>query len=90
MQPQTQLVITEGNYLLLDEGPWADVAALLDQVWYVELDDAVRRARLVRRHQQFGRSPQEARAWEAATDEPNARCIAATRARAHLVFHWAG
>lgn len=88
--PQTQLVITEGNYLLLDEGPWAAVAPLLDQAWYVEVDDALRRARLLRRHEQFGRSAEEARGWEAATDEPNARRIAATRARAHLVFHWAG
>ena len=82
--PQTQLVITEGNYLLLDEAPWNAVAPLLDACWYVEVDDALRRARLVRRHEQFGRSPQEARDWEAATDEPNARRIAATRGRASL------
>ena len=86
--PQTQLVITEGNYLLEADGPWAEVAPLLDAAWYVEVDDALRRERLVRRHEQFGRSAQEARAWEAATDEPNARRIAATRARAHLVVAW--
>jgi pantothenate kinase len=86
--PQTQLVITEGNYLLLDEAPWNAVAPLLDACWYVEVDDALRRARLVRRHEQFGRSPQEARDWEAATDEPNARRIAATRARASLSVAW--
>ena len=86
--PQTQLVITEGNYLLLDEGPWAAVAALLDEAWYVDVDEAARRARLVRRHEQFGRSPEEARAWEAATDQPNAVRIAATRARAQRVVHW--
>ena len=83
--PQTRLVITEGNYLLLDEGPWAGVAPLLDEVWYVEVDDALRVERLVRRHQQFGRSREEALAWVAQTDEPNARRIAATRARAHRV-----
>lgn len=88
--PQTQLVITEGNYLLLDQGPWAGVAALLDASWYVEVDDALRRARLVRRHEQFGRGPQDARDWEAATDEPNARRIAATRGRAQHVLHWNG
>ena len=83
--PGTQLVITEGNYLLLQDGPWADVAPLLDEVWYVEVDDALRLERLVRRHQQFGRSPEEARAWVEQTDEPNARRIAATRERAHRV-----
>ena len=88
--PQTQLVITEGNYLLLDQGPWAEVAPLLDACWYIELDDALRRERLLRRHEQFGRSPDQALAWEAATDAPNARRIAATRARAQLVLHWNG
>jgi pantothenate kinase len=86
--PQTQLVIAEGNYLLLDEGPWADVAALLDEVWYVDVDEKLRRDRLVRRHQQFGRSADAAADWVASTDEPNARLIAATKARASLVFEW--
>lgn len=81
--PQTRLVITEGNYLLLQEDAWAEVAPLLDEVWFVEVDDALRVERLVRRHQQFGRSAAQARAWVAQTDEPNARRIAATRERAH-------
>lgn len=84
--PQTQLVITEGNYLLLDEGAWARAAPLLDEVWYVDVDDDLRRERLVRRHEQFGRSRDAALAWVAHTDEPNARRIAATRGRAQHVI----
>jgi pantothenate kinase len=87
--PTTQLVITEGNYLLHDVGPWAGAAAMLDEVWYVDIDDALREERLVRRHRQFGRSLEEARAWVAGTDAPNARLIAATRVRAHHVLPWA-
>ena len=34
--PRAKLVITEGNYLLLNEPPWHEVRALLDQVWYVD------------------------------------------------------
>ncbi len=86
--PSTQLVITEGNYLLRDVGPWAGAAAMLDEVWYVDIDDAVREQRLVQRHQQFGRSAEAARDWVASTDAPNARLIAATRARAHHVLLW--
>ena len=86
--PATQLVITEGNYLLVDSGPWAGVAALLDEVWYVEVDDVMRTDRLVQRHESFGRSAQAARDWVAGTDEPNARLIAATRARAQHLFRW--
>jgi len=85
---RTQLVITEGNYLLLDDGPWAHVAGLLDEVWYVDVDDEVRLHRLTRRHEQFGRSADEAAAWVAGTDEPNARLIEASRARASFVFQW--
>lgn len=88
VQPDTQLVIVEGNYLLLDDGPWAGVAACLDEVWYVEVDDDLRRERLVQRHQRFGRSAEAARAWVLSTDEPNAVRIAATRARAQWVLGW--
>ncbi len=86
--PTTQLVITEGNYLLLQLGAWREVAGLLDEIWYVDVDDTLRSQRLLRRHEQFGRSPEAARAWVAATDEPNARLIEATRPRAHHLFEW--
>ena len=89
VRPETPLVITEGNYLLLEEGPWAGVAPLLDEVWYVEVDDQLRLERLLRRHQQFGRSREAAQAWVAQTDEPNARRIAATRPRAHHILRLA-
>ena len=85
---RTQLVITEGNYLLLDEGPWAGVKGLLDEIWYVDVPDEVRLHQLTRRHEEFGRSAEEAAAWVAATDEPNARLIEASRAKASFIFRW--
>ena len=85
---KTQLVITEGNYLLHDEGAWASIAGLLDEVWFVDVDDGLRNDRLVQRHQQFGRSHEAALAWVAGTDEPNARLIDATKTRADVVFSW--
>nr|WP_315187491.1 nucleoside/nucleotide kinase family protein [uncultured Albidiferax sp.] len=84
----TQLVITEGNYLLLDNGPWAGVAPLLDDVWYVDVDDTLRTDRLTQRHEHFGRSRQDAIDWVTSTDAPNADVIAATRAKAQLLFRW--
>src|SRR6478735_4622439 len=44
--PEIRLVITEGNYLLLDEAPWNEVAALLDEIWFVELEQDERMRRL--------------------------------------------
>jgi pantothenate kinase len=83
--PSARLVVTEGNYLLLPDGGWERVRPLLAEVWFVEVDDDVRRARLVRRHEEFGKSPEAARAWVEHVDEPNARVITATRDRADLV-----
>ncbi len=90
IRAETRLIVTEGNYLLLDQGDWSGVAALLDECWYVHSDDALRVERLTQRHVRFGRTPEQARAWVASTDEPNARAIAATRGRAHWVFCWEG
>lgn len=89
VQPNTPLVITEGNYLLLRDGHWAQVAALLDEVWYVDVADDLRVSRLLRRHESFGRSPEAAREWVERSDEANARLIAATRERADWIFRWA-
>jgi pantothenate kinase len=83
--PATPLVITEGNYLLLDRGHWTAVRALLDEVWYIDVNPEVRMRRLVARHVRFGRAEAQARAWVASTDEPNAVLIAATQVRADLI-----
>jgi len=90
VEAHVPLVITEGNYLLLDEGGWAGVRPLLDACWWIEVDDALRRERLVARHRRFGRSAEAARRWVESTDEPNARRIAAGQARADHVFRWPG
>jgi len=88
--PETPLVITEGNYLLLDHEPWAAIRGLLDEIWFVDIDHAVRRERLIKRHMQFGRSQAAAEAWVANTDEPNAIRIEATKVRADVLFNWKG
>jgi pantothenate kinase len=79
------LVITEGNYLLLQADGWQDVAGLLDECWYIDVDDEERRRRLVSRHIAHGRDPAAAAAWVHSVDEPNARRIALTRTAATAV-----
>lgn len=81
--PTASIVITEGNFLLLENDGWAQVAPLLDEVWYVELADDTRRARLVDRHRLFGKTESAARDWVAEIDEANALLIASTKARAN-------
>lgn len=85
VEPDVTLIITEGNYLLLDHGGWADVRKLLDEAWYVEVDNDVRIERLIDRHVEHGKRPDHARDWVLRSDEANARLVAATRHRADLV-----
>lgn len=78
---EVSLVVTEGNYLLSD-GPWAGTADLIDEVWYLDLPEPVRRERLIARHRRYGRSPEVARTWADGSDQRNADLVAATRHRA--------
>lgn len=83
--PDVPLVITEGNYLLLRSGPWAQVAALLDEVWYIDLAEDTRLRRLIGRHMEFGRDSAEARDRATGSDQRNAVLIEAGRDYASLV-----
>ncbi|MGW2516949.1 nucleoside/nucleotide kinase family protein [Streptomyces sp. NPDC001617] len=83
--PTARLVVTEGNYLLLDSGAWPRVRRQLDEVWFCELDEEERLRRLVARHEEFGKGHEEAVAWVLRSDQPNAELVAATRDRADLV-----
>jgi pantothenate kinase len=76
------LVITEGNYLLVDEGPWAAVRDLLDEAWYVVQDEDTRLRLLIDRHIAFGKAPDFARDWVMRSDQRNAELVATTRSRA--------
>jgi pantothenate kinase len=75
----TELVVTEGNYLLLDRPEWRAVRARLDEVWFLDAPDDVRRSRLVARHVSFGKSLVESEAWVARVDDANAALVAAGR-----------
>jgi pantothenate kinase len=86
VHPNCRLVVTEGNYLLVDEEPWRRAREHLDAVWFCEVDDSVRRSRLVARHVLFGKPADAAAAWVATTDEPNAELVGATKKDADVVI----
>jgi pantothenate kinase len=80
------LVITEGNYLLVDEGPWRDVRELLDETWFVVQDESTRVELLIARHIAFGKDPDFARDWVLRSDERNAELVETTRRRADALI----
>ena len=83
---ETKVVIVEGNYLLHDSGGWEVIAKLLDELWFIDVDDEKRLERLIARHIAFGKSPADAQSWSLGSDEVNARTIATGRSRAHAVI----
>ncbi len=51
------LVIAEGTFLLSQQGNWPQVLPLLDQSWFVHLEDESGHERLIRRHNKQGMVP---------------------------------
>lgn len=85
VDPEARLIVTEGNYLLDDDEPWPGVREALDEVWFVDCAPDERRRRLIARHIEFGKSPEQAQAWVRDVDEPNAERIERVRDKADLV-----
>jgi pantothenate kinase len=83
--PSVPLVVVEGNYLLVPDEPWGEVRDLLDEVWFLDLDERERLRRLTERHIAYGREPVEAADRARGTDQRNAELIAGTIGRADLV-----
>jgi pantothenate kinase len=79
------LIITEGNYLLVEDSDWGNVRGLLDECWYVEPGDEERRRRLTARHVEFGRNPEEAHERSHRVDERNAEMIKETKRNASRI-----
>lgn len=84
--PSARTILTEGNYLLLDQPGWRKVRSQCTEIWYCEQDNRLRIERLVERHVTFGKSHAAAQEWVERVDEPNARLTEATRERADLVL----
>ncbi len=84
--PEHQVIIVEGNYLLLHEGLWVHVREHLDMVCYLDtpIETAIKRVAL--RHQLKNISQEEIAQKIQNTDIPNARLIEQTRYRADWII----
>jgi len=82
IEPETRLVVVEGNYLLADAEPWSRIPSLLAESWFVSTPEDVRLARLIDRHTRHGRTPEAAEAWAREVDGANAAIIEPGRMRA--------
>jgi pantothenate kinase len=80
-----KVIVTEGNYLLLDQGDWRQIAELLDDSWFLDTSIETIRPRLIARHEDGGRSLEDAIAKVESTDLPNALLIEKSRPRARAL-----
>ena len=80
-----RIVVFEGNYLALNRSPWKEAGELMDVIWFVEVDEAVARARLAVRHVKAGIVDDYQKGLERAdgSDLVNGREIVAGRVDVH-------
>ncbi|XAL99489.1 hypothetical protein OT109_18155 [Phycisphaeraceae bacterium D3-23] len=84
----TRYVLTEGNYLLLDELPWTAIDDLAAARWFLDTPTKQAEAWLVRRHIATGRSIEEAQQRVAQNDRLNAELVTQRSRHADRVLCW--
>lgn len=82
-----RILIVEGNYLLLTEGPWAGVKPLLDYAVFIDVPRDLVKARLLRRHGEEGLFTEERnRAHIERNDLPNYDLVCLSQDQADVVI----
>ncbi|KAK9447447.1 P-loop containing nucleoside triphosphate hydrolase protein [Limtongia smithiae] len=66
--PTDRIIIIEGLYLMLEDSPWNQIADLMDELWFVNVERAVARDRIIRRHLEAGIARNEAEAIKRADE----------------------
>ena len=88
--PDVRVLVVEGNYLLLTEGPWAGVRPLLDYAAFIHVPRDTVKTRLLKRHAEAGLFTEERNiAHIARTDMPNYDLVTASQDRADVVIELA-
>lgn len=70
-----QILVLEGNYLLLKEAPWSDLHALYDEVLFINPGLEVLEQRLIQRWLDHGLDEQAAQLRARSNDLPNAEYV---------------
>lgn len=86
--PSVRIIITEGNYLLLDQEPWAALGDVLDECWFIDTASDQARQWIVNRHVAGGRDPKNAEEHYERNDLPNARLVMNYRRNAAKTIEW--
>lgn len=86
IERSVQTVLVEGNYLLLNQSPWDQLAAFYDLTVQINVNEAELKARLEERWQVHGFSVEEGQRRVIDNDLPNARFVMAQSRPADIVY----
>ena len=78
------IVLLEGNWLLLDEGRWAALTAYCDDTVFIEAQADLLEERLIRRKIQGGLCPADARAFYERSDRKNVERVLGGHKQANI------
>ena len=85
---KTTVLLIEGNYLLLKDGPWSHLKKYFDLCVMLPCDEVILRERLMRRWQDLNYSQQQAAAKVELNDMPNAKLIIRQSCAADMNLTW--
>jgi pantothenate kinase len=74
--PAHRIVLIEGLYTMLDIPPWRQAAAQMDERWWIQIDPARAKTRLVKRHVQTGvAKDMDEAVWRAENNDEESECV---------------
>lgn len=83
-----RILVTEGNYLLLNENPWTGLAEYFDLTVMIDVPETELDRRLLDRWAFYGKTPEQARAWIDGNDMPNIRRVTRGSRPADFTIRW--
>lgn len=86
VKKETKIILIEGNYLLLDEAPWSELAPLFDLTIMISAPLEHLEKRLIQRWIDHDHTPSAAQTRALSNDIPNARYVTENSRIADLIF----
>lgn len=86
IHPASRILVFEGNYLSLGTGApeWKEAAEMMDELWFVQVDESVARERLVKRHVAAGLASNEEEAGKRADENDLVNGKEITQGKLHV------
>lgn len=90
IEVNAQILLIEGNYLLLDEAPWNQLSSLCDDSIFISTSTDAVKKRLIQRKVMGGSLPHEAVSFYENSDKKNVERVLDHRLPAHLDLYFDG